>query len=131
MSTLLLLLALEQPAVAADPSFWQPEGLPSHLQTASLTLAPVLPHGPDTSSGEDVPAGGFKYKKKKKQPVLSYVGGGLGVFGLLYLGGARTASFEAADAPSNAAREASLAEQSTTVTHVSSLAMSGFSISWT
>ena len=108
---MLLLAALAQPAVATDLPFWQPDRLPSHLQTASFTLVPVVPHGPDTSSGEDVPAGGFQYKKKKKQPVLTYVGSGLSVFGLLYLGGARTASFEAADAPTSAAREASLAEQ--------------------
>ncbi len=111
MNALLLLLALENTAVASEPAFWQPERVPTHLSTTPflLPLAPL--HGPDTSSGEDVPAGGFKYKKKKKQPVLSYVGSGLGVFGLLYLGGARTASFEAADAPTNAAKQASLAEQ--------------------
>jgi hypothetical protein len=113
VSAILLLLALEQPAAAADPGAWKPDRLPVHLATTSRVLGPVLPHGPDTSSGEDVPAGGFKYIQKKKPPVFTYVGSGLGLFGLLYLGGARTASFEAADAPTSAARKASLAEQAT------------------
>ena len=106
-------MALQQPATATRAEFWQPESLPSHLTTTSHMAMPGLPHGPDTSSGEEVPAGGFQYKKKRKQPVFSYIGAGVGVFGLLYLGGARTASFEAADASSAAERQARLDEQST------------------
>jgi hypothetical protein len=112
---LLLLLALSQPAAAATApsSFWQPTGPPSQFSLQSGATLVALPHGPDTSSGEDVPPGGFKYKKKKKQPVLSYVGGGLGVFGLLYLAGARTAGFEAEEASTAADRDAALKSQST------------------
>lgn len=114
MRHVLLALALTQPAAAASDGFWSPSGPPPHLRLAgspTLSLAPVL-HGPDNSSGSDVPAGGFKYKKKKK-PVLSYVGGGLSVFGLLYLAGSRTAGFEAEDAPTAADRSAALQEQAT------------------
>lgn len=112
MNALLLLLAVQQPATAAGDDFWQPTQLPVHLTLAAPTVR-ALPHGPDTSSGEEVPPGGFSYKKKRKQPVFSYIGAGVGVFGLLYLGGSRTASFEAADATTAAEREAKLDEQAT------------------
>ena len=74
MRHLLLLLALSQPAVAAEHNgFWSPDGPPAEFQLARapLTMAsfPVT-HGPDNSSGSDVPAGGFKYKKKKKQTLF-------------------------------------------------------------
>ena len=114
MRHLLLFLALSQPAVAADAPFWSLDGPPaSHDLEARplLYTGVVLPHGPDNSSGADVPAGGFKYKKKKK-PILSYVGGSLTVAGLLYLAGSRSASFEARDATTPADREAALQEQS-------------------
>lgn|GEM_PF-4757728 len=114
MKHLLLLHALSQPAAATEaPAFWSPDGPPAHLALDTPTfvsLQPVL-HGPDNSSGADVPAGGFKYKKKKK-PILSYVGAGLSVTGLLYLAGSRTASFEARDAQTQADRDAYLKEQS-------------------
>jgi len=112
---LLLLLALSQPAAAAESThFWSPEGPSARFQLAPAPPAMAslrVPHGPDNSSGSDVPAGGFKYKKKKK-PVLSYVGGSLTVAGLLYLAGSRTAGFEADDALTPADRSASLQTQS-------------------
>ena len=120
MSALALLLAMSQPVQAAEPPpFWTPEGPPAafRLDTAPSLFAGPQPtaslrHGPDTSSGADVPAGGFKYKKKKK-PVLSYVGGSLTVVGLLYLAGSRTAGFEADDAATQSERDALLQQQST------------------
>lgn len=114
MTQLLLLLTLSQPAMAgSEPAFWSLDGPPAAYQLQAkplLAAAFVAPHGPDNSSGADVPAGGFKYKKKKK-PVLSYVGGSLSLVGLLYLAGSRTASFEAADAPTEAERQAFETEQ--------------------
>ena len=106
-------MALQQPAAATSTEFWRPAQLPSHLASTPRMVLPKLPHGPDTSSGEEVPAGGFQYKKKRKQPVFSYIGAGVGVLGLIYLGGARTASFEAADAPTAAERQDFLEAQST------------------
>ncbi len=87
-------------AGADTPSFWRLDGAPPLVQEMStphpLVLLPET-HGPDTNSGADVPAGGFKYKKKKK-PVLSYIGGSLTAAGLLYLANSRTLGFEAEDA---------------------------------
>ena len=115
MNTMLLLVTLVQPSQASD--FWSFEGPTADYH---LTAAPLLPpslsslrgHGPDTSSGADVPAGGFKYKKKKK-PVLSYVGAGLATAGLLYLANARSIGFELDDAESAAKRNVMLKQQQT------------------
>lgn len=117
MNTLLLLAALALPANATDaPDFWSLDGRTADYGDGVVVLTPalstLLPHGPDNSSGADVPAGGFKYKKKKK-PVLSYVGGGLATFGLLYLANARTLGFEADDAATPAERDDFLKEQQT------------------
>jgi hypothetical protein len=114
VNTLLLLVSLTQPAVAAD--FWSLDGPPVELASTSTvrpaSLSLVLPHGPDNSSGADVPAGGFKYKKKKK-PILSYIGGGLATAGLLYLASSRSLGFEVEDAATPSERDDILAEQQT------------------
>ena len=115
MNPLLLLVALAQPAEAGD--FWSLDGpTTDHHLTATplrqLSVSTLRWHGPDNSSGADVPAGGFKYKKKKK-PVLSYIGAGLGTAGLLYLANARSIGFELEDAGSPAERSAMEQEQQT------------------
>ena len=114
MNTLLLLLSLAQPAAAA--AFWSLDGAPEELAIPPAMRAPslswVVPHGPDNSSGADVPAGGFKYKKKKK-PVLSYIGGGLATAGLLYLASSRSLGFEIDDTTTPSERNDILSEQQT------------------
>lgn len=109
MIALLLAISVGQ----AQPSPPRPVGaaeLPHTSFEPHRVPVAYLPHGPDNSSGSDVPEGGFKYKKKSK-PVLSYVGGTLSAAGLLYLAGSRTAGFEAADAATPALKQAFLDEQ--------------------